>query len=174
VREGFGRIEAAIQTQADDPLVSQGRRWLSMARDVLPRVAPWIHDRARLEVPLQPCLRDARPEHFLFQGDVLSGLVDFGAMGIDCIAGDLARLLGEWLPDQMDLRAAALDAYAGVRTLDDSEAALIAAFEAAADVLIAGHWLSWHLLEKRRFDDPGAVARGVARGLARLERLAAL
>ena len=48
---------------------------------------------------LQPCLRDARPEHFLFDGDQLSGLVDFGAMAVDSVVGDLARLIGEWLDD---------------------------------------------------------------------------
>ncbi len=34
-------------------------------------------------VPLQPCVRDARPEHFLFEGDRVSGLVNFGAMGVE-------------------------------------------------------------------------------------------
>jgi len=117
-------------------------------------------------------LRDVRPEHFLFEADRLSGLIDFGAMGIESVAADLARLIGEWFPDDHVLRALALAAYRQVRPLDASEAALIAALEATGDLLIAGHWLSWHYLDHRHFDDASAVARGVARGLHRLERLA--
>ena len=68
--------------------------------------------------PLQPCLRDARPEHFLFEGDRVSGLVNFGAMGVDCVAGDLARLIGEWLDGDPTARAEALAAYERIRPLD--------------------------------------------------------
>ena len=57
---------------------------------------------------MQPCLRDARPEHFLFVENVLTGLIDFGAMDFETVAGDLARLLGEWLPDLPELRGCLL------------------------------------------------------------------
>jgi homoserine kinase type II len=166
-------LEAATSSHAADPLAALGRRWLTLAHATVPRVLPALRDRARLQVPLQPCLRDARPEHFLFVEDSLSGLVDFGAMAIESVAGDLARLLGDWLPGSSPLRAAALEAYASVRPLDGSDLALIDAFEAAADVLIAGRWLTWHILEGRQFEDPLAVPHGIARGLARLERRAA-
>ena len=44
---------------------------------------------------------------------------------------------------------------------------LSTAFEAAADLLIAGHWLAWRFLDKRQFDDPMAVPQGIGlRGLA--------
>ena len=81
-------------------------------------------------MPVQPCLRDARPEHFLFEGNRLSGLIDFGAMGFETVAADLARLLGEWLADYEPLRTEALAAYEQVRPLDPAEKALIAPFEA--------------------------------------------
>jgi Ser/Thr protein kinase RdoA (MazF antagonist) len=123
-------------------------------------------------VSLQPCLRDARPEHFLFEGDRLSGLVDFGAMGVDCVAGDLARLMTEWLDGDSEARAEALNAYERVHTLETAEAGLIEAFEKSSALLIGEHWIRWHYLEDRRFDDPRAVPQGIARGLERLERLA--
>ena len=88
------------------------------------------------------------------------------------MAADLARLRGDWLAGDRSLVATALAAYEQVRPLGPSEAALIGTFEDAADVLISGHWLAWHLLEHRRFADPAAVWRGVARGLDRLGRLA--
>lgn len=43
--------------------------------------------------PIHPCLCDARPEHFLFTGDSLTGVIDFAAMKLDHPAVDLARLL---------------------------------------------------------------------------------
>ena len=55
-------------------------------------------------IRLQPALRDARPEHFLFEDDRLSGLVDFGAMGVESVAADLARLIGEWFDGDPDAR----------------------------------------------------------------------
>ncbi len=169
---GLDIMAAALERSQAEARAGPGQRWVSLARATIPRLLPSLSDAARLEVALQPCLRDARPEHFLFEADQLSGLIDFGAMGIESVAADLARLIGEWFPDDHALRAVALDAYQQARPLDPSEAALITALEAAGDVLIAGHWLSWHYLDHRHFDDPCAVERGVARGLHRLERLA--
>ena len=121
---------------------------------------------------LQPCLRDARAEHFLFEGEQLTGLVDFGAMGVDSVAGDLARLIGEWLDGDTRARGDALEAYERVRPLEPAEIILIGVFETSADLLIGERWVRWHYVEGRRFDDPQAVSKGLARGLKRLERLA--
>ena len=146
-------------------------RWLGLARVVAPRLRDPLRLAASRIGPLQPCLRDARPDHFLFEGDQVRGLVDFGAMDVDCVAGDLARLIGDWLDGNPAARAEALTAYEAVRPLAPAESALIAIFEAAADLLIGEHWIRWHYVEDRRFDDPQAVSQGIARGLERLERL---
>ena len=169
---GLDVMVAALDRSQADAQAVMGQRWVFLARAAIPRLLPSLRDAARLQVTLQPCLRDVRPEHFLFEADRLSGLIDFGAMGIESVAADLARLIGEWFPDDYVLRTLALAAYQQVRPLDASEAALIAALEATSDLLIAGHWLSWHYLDHRHFDDACEVARGVARGLHRLERLA--
>ncbi len=57
-----------------------------------------------------------------------------------------------------------------MRPLLPTEVSLIAVFERSADLLIGERWLRWHYLEARRFEDPQAVAKGLARGLRRLER----
>ena len=171
IRE-FDRLQAALSGWPDHDHTAAGREWLALARSTVPLLIPAIGDAAQLVVALQPCLRDARPDHFLFEGDRVTGLVDFGAMGFETVAADLARLCGEWLAGDPSLRAAALAAYEQVRALDPSEVALIGAFEDAADVLIAGHWLVWHFLEGRSFRDPDAVRRGLAGGLDRTRRLA--
>jgi homoserine kinase type II len=93
-------------------------------------------------------------------------------MGIETVAADLARLMAEWFPDEELLRATALQAYEQIRPLDPSETALVTSFEAAADLLIAGHWVKWHFLDHRQFDDPVAVQQRIAWGLDRLARRA--
>jgi homoserine kinase type II len=169
--QGLDRLAAALAKQPGEAAhVAAGWQWLAMAQPAI----GWLLERfgalAHQIIPLQPCLRDARPEHFLFEGDLLSGMIDFGAMGIETVAGDLARLSGEWLADDRPLRTLALKAYEKIRPLRPAEIALMEAFEAVADVLIAMHWLGWHFLEQRRFDDPRAVEWGIHRGLDRLQR----
>ncbi len=108
LRGGFDALERAIrQPDASPPDETRpmAMRWLGLARVVAPRLIDPLRTAAGRVVPLQPCLRDARPEHFLFEDDRVSGLVDFGAMGVDCVAGDLARLMGEWLNGDSAARA---------------------------------------------------------------------
>jgi homoserine kinase type II len=170
--QGYRSLESALHRAPAGEIRVAGFRWLALARATAPRLLPEIRDAARLAVPLQPCLRDARPEHFLFQGNEVSGMVDFGAMGVETVAADLARLTGEWFADNQSLRTLAVAAYEEIRPIDPSEAALSVAFEAAADLLIAGHWLAWEFLDQRQFDDPMALPQGIARGLERLQRRA--
>ena len=153
-------------------LAVAGRQWLALARSVAPVLHEILRKASKSVLFLQPCLRDARPEHFLFEQDRLSGIVDFGAMGMECVAGDLARLIGDWLGGDPNSRAQALTAYERIRPLAPAETSLIPVFESSADLLIGERWLHWHLLEGRVFEDPQAVSKGLARGLKRLERLA--
>ena len=99
----------------------------------------------------------------------MTGLIDFGAMGIDTVAGDLARLASEWLGDDFRLRSAAFDAYSTVRPLTPDESSLVAVFERSSALLGPAHWVRWHFLEGRVFDDTLAVVRGLERGVARLD-----
>jgi homoserine kinase type II len=122
-------------------------------------------------VVLQPCLRDARPEHLLFEDERVTGLVDFGAMAIETVAADLARLLAEWVGADRSARADALDAYSVVRPLDDAESDLLKVFEDSADLIGGGHWVRWHFVEGRVFGHPEAVLRGLERGADRAARL---
>ncbi len=170
----FDRLEREIVATAasrQDEARVMALRWLAMARSAAPNLLDPLRQAAGRIVPLQPCLRDARPEHFLFEGDRVSGLVNFGAMGVDCVAGDLARMLGDWLEGDSTARAEALAAYDGIRPLDGGEAALIDAFATSSALLIGEHWIRWQYVEGRRFEDPAAVAQGIARGLDHLERL---
>jgi homoserine kinase type II len=169
---GFDSLEQAVQRHDEGRSVecAAAVAWLSLARKTDPLLLEPLRVAAARVLRLQPCLRDARAEHFLFEGDRLSGLVDFGAMGVDCVAGDLARLIGEWLDSDQSARREAVAAYERVRPLDPVEASLLEILEASTALLIGERWVRWHFVERRRFDDPLATARGLARGLRQLER----
>lgn len=167
----FDAIAGASARSPADPRSALARAWLDRARPMAPGLLDRIRRAAACPVVLQPCLRDARPDHFLFEGDRLTGLVDFGAMGRDAVSGDLARLLAEAVGPDRAARAEALAAYDSARPLAGSEAALIDDFERANALLGAGRWARWHFLERRTFDDPEAVARGLRRGLDRIEEV---
>jgi Ser/Thr protein kinase RdoA (MazF antagonist) len=166
---GFEVLERALNRAPDsDPRRGPARRWLDLARRRAPAVGAELRREAGREAVVQPCLRDARPDHFLFEGDRLTGLIDFGAMGRDAVAADLARLLSEWVGPDRAARAAALASYAAIRPLEAAEAALIGPCQRSAALLGAGRWVLWHFVEGRTFDDPSAVSRGLERGLGRL------
>ena len=174
IQGGFDTLEAAVQRPRGlgPGDADAAHRWLKLARTVAPLLLDSLLRASALVSRLQPCLRDARAEHFLFEDERLTGLVDFGAMGVDSVAGDLARLIGEWLEGDTRARGDALAAYERIRPLQPAETILIGVFENSADLLIGERWLRWHYLENRRFDDSQAVSKGLGRGLKRLERLA--
>jgi homoserine kinase type II len=169
---GFDSLERSLTERSDDPHAPSGREWLTAARTKAGLVLEELTRSAGVVVDCQPCLRDARPEHFLFQGDRVSGLVDFGAMGVDTVAADLGRLLSEWLGDDTARRGSALEAYAAVRPLEPAETALVAVFERSAALLGGWHWARWHFLEGRVFNDSDAVRLGLARGIEQARRIA--
>lgn len=169
---GFDALEESLRRTPDGPERVLAGRWVGRARGLVPAVVEELRREASRPVAVQPCLRDARPGHFLFSGSVLTGLVDFGAMAVESPAADLARLLSEWLGGDRAGRAAALDAYDRVRPLDPECSRLIGVFERSAALLLGGHWARWHFLEGRVFDDRDAVRLGLERGLARLAWLA--
>jgi Ser/Thr protein kinase RdoA (MazF antagonist) len=165
----FGRIRERIAAHLTDPASSLARRWLDRAAVLASPVFEATGMAARLNLPVQPCLRDARPDHFLFEGDRLSGLVDFGAMGVDTVAGDLARLLGEAVGPDRPARRAAFAAFEAIRRLAPEELQAIEAFERANALLAPSVWIDRHFFERRAFDDPTTTVVGLARCLDRLD-----
>ena len=172
LRGGFDEIQAAVRAAPLDRRRDLATRWLDAARRLAPVLESNLRREAGHPVPIQPCLRDARQDHFLFDGDRLTGLVDFGAMGLDPVSCDLSRLLSEWIGPDRSLRAEALDSYAAVRPLYPSETALIDVFHRSTSLLLGGHWARWHFLEGREFDPPSAVLDGLIRGVDRISDLA--
>jgi homoserine kinase type II len=170
---GLLEIDEILNAAPFDIVRELGNRWRIMAADVAPRLLSPVRRAAAEILTIQPCLRDARPEHFLFVDDHVSGLVDFGAMDLDTVAADLGRLCSDWDGLDQSLRALGLAAYTDIRSLGAEESRLIGVFEQSAAVLGGARWIRWHYCERRVFDDPLAVERGLARAVDRLARVAA-
>jgi homoserine kinase type II len=126
-----------------DPLHRQAvRGWDLVCRHidhVVDRLRPWLAQ----ELDLHPCICDLRAEHVLFDGDRLSGIVDFGAARIDHAAVDLARLLGSLAGDLAEVRKAGLDRYRALRKLSLQEEALVDILDRSGAVLALASWLMW-------------------------------
>lgn len=81
------------------PLLRQAWQAVTRCRGVwIDLLRPWADRTFRL----RPCLRDCRSEHVLFVGDEVSGIVDYGAVGEDTPAADLARYVGDAEPGTGD------------------------------------------------------------------------
>jgi Ser/Thr protein kinase RdoA (MazF antagonist) len=169
---GLEKLRIAIETTSSSkPGIQEAAKyWLSLARPALPQLVNRLSQGAPRPLPLQPCLRDARPDHFLLTVDRVTGLVDFGSMDIESTTADLARLMGDWLPKVGDLRSAALAAYNRIRPLAPAEFEALPLFESSADLLIGERLILWNFIEHRAFPNPTAVIEGIQRSIHRLEQ----
>lgn len=124
----------------------------------------------KLAVPLQPCIRDIWHDHLFFEGDRVSGVVDFGAMRVECVSSDVARLLGSLVGDDAEARSLGLEAYRNLRPLTDAEVRLLPVFDASGLLLSGMNWLRWICLEDRRFEAPELVLVRLEEIVQRLDR----
>lgn len=120
-------------------------------------------------VTQQPVIRDIWHDHVLFDGDEVSGIIDFGAMSVDTVAVDVARLLGSLVDGDEEGWSEGLRAYGELRPLSISQRELLRALDQTGVFSGGLVWLRWHYLENRTFENrPGVLAR-VDHFLNRLE-----
>lgn len=112
---------------------------------------------AQFQVKIQPCLRDIWHDHLLFDGERVSGIIDFGAVDWDTIATDLARLLPSLVGDDKAKWEIGLQAYAEVAELTPVERDLVSICDRSASLLSGLNWMQWIFLEDREFADWNAV-----------------
>jgi homoserine kinase type II len=118
-------------------------------------LVPWL----QVPVPVQPCLCDVWHDHVLFDGDRVTGLIDYGAAKVDHVAVDLARLLGSLVPGEPDRMTAAVRAYQRIRPLPQPE--LVELLDGTGVVVGVTNWLRWLYHDGRTYPDRSAVARRV-------------
>ncbi len=116
-----------------------------------------------IETPCQAVLRDVWSDHVLFEGDRVSGIIDFHAAGIDTVATDLARLVGSWMlaakaAESKPCWEECLAAYESIRQLEDRERRLVRFLHHAGVIVAIDNWFRWLVEERRSFPDLHSVA----------------
>lgn len=134
----------------------------------LPDAARQLESLRHAAVPLQACLRDVWRANVLWEGDRVSGIVDWAAARCDSPAADIARLLGSLAANDRELWHVGLTAYQAVRPLDHGTLALTAALDAVNVALMPLNWLRMLLDEGREFHDRRRVLQRLDECLARL------
>jgi homoserine kinase type II len=124
-----------------------------------------------LTVELQYCLGDVWSQNLLFEGEVVSGLVDFGAVRIDSVAGDLARLLGSISGDNQAHWALGLEAYNNVRRLSATERQLADVLDETGTVLSLTRWLTALYRDGQHVPDRDTRQRIASRLQALVQRI---
>jgi homoserine kinase type II len=154
---------------ADDPVRPWAERaWPLLGRRIgeVPRLlGPW----GERPLPVHPCLCDVWHDHVLYEGQRVSGLIDYGAVKVDHVAVDLARLLGSLVPDEPRRWAEALEAYSSVRRLTPEEEALARVLDRTGAAIAAASWLRRLSHEGEAVEDRAVVARRLATLVRRME-----
>jgi homoserine kinase type II len=165
---GWRPLAVADRADPCSPLVERAWGRLSSALEQVPsRLRRWERATCRL----QPCLCDLWHDHLLFEGDRLTGLIDYGAVKIDHVAVDLARMLGSLVKDDTAGWQAGLRAYRRLAPLEAEEEELAHALDETGTIVGVANWLRWLYEERRSFDDRTAVARRLTELVERLEAL---
>jgi homoserine kinase type II len=169
LRAGQSGWRPGLDCGTNDPVNAWARRaWHLLLRwgdDIPRRLIPW----ANRDLPLQPCLCDVWHDHVLFEGDRVTGMVDYGSVKRDHVAVDLARLLGSLVGDDAAFWDAGLRAYTRCRPLSEEEIALVTLLDFTGTLLGAANWLLWLYRDQRRFEDRAAVAGRLAALVQRIE-----
>ena len=108
--------------------------------------------------PVQPVVRDIRPDHLFFDGEQVSAVIDFAAMQIDTVACDLSRLLGGFFEDDARQFSGAIDTYAQHRAVHVFEREVILPLNHASVILGIANWLRWLVIDKKHFDSAAEVS----------------
>ena len=147
----------------------RAKRLLRLLPKWAPSVAEELAHFGKSSVPLQPCIRDVWHDHLLFQENKVSGLIDFGSMGVDNVSCDIARLLGSLAGGSPVFWQLGLEAYAKIRGLSAVELELVRAFDRSSLLLGALNWVAWTMLDRRIFEKPKAVLQRMDALMDRLE-----
>lgn len=169
---GIATLSAAVDESIWPEMVLLAHRMVIDLPHVVPATIAQLAPLADVPLPLQVCIRDVWSDNILFAGDVVTGLVDFGAVGVDTPATDIARLLGSLAGDDAASWRAGLDAYSSVRPLTPDESRAVPTLDLAGTVLGGCNWLRWIYVDRRRFESPDRIQQRFARMATRVNAIA--
>ncbi len=117
---------------------------LYLSRNLPGQIARAMRDLERLKhyvVPIHPCLCDCWHDHFLFEGDQLTGIIDLDAMKIDHPAVDLARSITSLLPFNRELWPYVFGKYLEAGAVSDFPFEWIEILSDTGQIVAGLHWL---------------------------------
>ena len=162
------------------PIASRGIEQKLGLNQIAPTELKWQWPN---KLMLTPIIRDLRLDHVFFQGDHVSGLIDFGAMKIDHRSFDLARLLGSCFDIYRDLNddgielakwqhaVAIYNSMTELPPLSIPEQWLAIWADQVAVVLGSWNWLDWLHHNRIEFANDKLVALRVDFHRRRLDNL---
>jgi homoserine kinase type II len=154
-----------------DPLL---RRAVEAVARAAPRLRHQLQPWASRPFTLQPCARDLRGEHVLFESGRVRGIIDFGAAAVDHPAVDLARLLGDFAPHDEALFAAGLNAYARARGSFGVPEEFVRLLTRSGTICSLLGWLVRVVVRREPVCDVAGVTSRLAQLVARAEPPAAV
>jgi Ser/Thr protein kinase RdoA (MazF antagonist) len=163
------RIEQSLATPLHKDLDAVAARLIAALKQRLQRQIPPSPVSAASQLHLQPAIRDIHHDHLLFTSDSVTGLIDFGALRIDTPLTDIARLLGSLVADDQKARTTALNAYAELRPLTDTDRQLIDWLDQTGLILSALNWLRWLYIERRNMGPSAPIIHRISKITLRLE-----
>lgn len=125
---------------------------LELARPQLQYLPSQLQSVVDQVTPLQPCIRDIWHQHVLFEQGRLTGIVDFGAMRIESVTLDLARLLGSLEVCSPEVWQVGIAAYSGTRPLSPAEGLVLKVASQSSAPLAGLNWVRWLTMEARMFE----------------------
>lgn len=152
-------IEFALRNTPTTHDSSLAKEMIATFRQYAPAVAMTLRQSVQHahKLPLQPCIRDIWHDHVLFEGDQVTGIVDFGAMRLDSVVTDIARLLGSLVRHDKDRWQLGLLTYTQHHPLTSVERSAVQASHLATLLLSGMNWLYWLWVEKKTFGNPSRV-----------------
>jgi Ser/Thr protein kinase RdoA (MazF antagonist) len=168
---GINILAQSITAATWPDLAPPARQFLTALPLVLPSAITQLAPLADTALPLQPAIRDIWHDHVLFDGNRVTGLIDFGALQIETPAGDVARLLGSLAGDNTNDWRIGLTAYSAIRPLSNQETAAIAALDSSGTILAGTNWIRWIYIDGRQFEYPVQVIQRFRQIVARLKSL---
>ena len=154
------KIEQGFSQQPNYLERRQFEFFRSQAPVLANRLASQLVPLAQNLVPVQPVIRDLRAEHlFIDENQTAVALIDFGAMQIDSVACDLARLSSSLgIFDAVEVQELyntyCKDRYSGLASPAQTkvELELLNQFLLAIPVVSIANWMNWLFVEHRQFE----------------------
>jgi Ser/Thr protein kinase RdoA (MazF antagonist) len=171
--DGIDTLARSINDAIWPELVPFARQFLAALPRVLPHAIAQLSPLANVPLPLQPAIRDIWHDHVLFEGDDVTGLVDFGATQIETPTGDVARLLGSLVDDDAKGWREGLAAYSAARPLTEQETAAVSALDISGTILAGCNWIRWIHVDGKQFENGAQVLTRFTRLLDRVLRIEA-